>query len=103
MQCHGSSHDVRRCAYSGGLSRRPTLRIDREKLAWAAGFFDGEGTTFAKSTTERPGYHQLSVSVPQAGSTTPVVLERFRDSVLGMVRIAPPSSDRAHNWRATGF
>jgi hypothetical protein len=88
----------------GELTRlRQSLRIDREKLAWAAGFFDGEGTTFAKSDTDRPGYHQLSVSVPQAGDSTPLVLERFRDSVLGMGRIDPPGIDGAYRWRSRGF
>ncbi|HEY8806697.1 MAG TPA: hypothetical protein VIN70_03840 [Candidatus Limnocylindria bacterium] len=85
------------------MERRRSLRIDRERLAWAAGFYDGEGTTFAKSDSDRPGYHQLYVSVPQAGISTPRVLERFRSSLFGMGRIDPPSTNGAYVWRARGF
>jgi hypothetical protein len=84
------------------LDRR-SLRIDHERLAWAAGFFDGEGSTFAKSDRDRPGYHQLGVSVPQAGTSTPLVLERFKSSLFGMGRIDPPSANGAYVWRARGF
>ena len=41
-------------------------KIDPLELAWAAGFFDGEGTTMARSTSDRPGYRQLNLTVPQS-------------------------------------
>ena len=85
------------------MTRTRALRVDHECLAWAAGFFDGEGTTFAKSDRDRPGYHQLCVSVPQAGTSTPLVLERFRTAMFGMGRIDPPSKSGAYLWRARGF
>lgn len=56
-----------------GIVREPSLPtdvprpLDQELLAWAAGFFDGEGTTIAKRDTRRPNYTQLDVSVPQTG------------------------------------
>lgn len=86
------------------MERRRPLRIDREQLAWAAGFFDGEGSTFAKSDRDRPGYHQLGIAVPQAGTTVPTVLLRFQDAMLGMGRIdAPATMGGRYVWRARGF
>lgn len=49
-----------------------------EALAWAAGLFDGEGTTSASDQWDTP-----HVSVAQAGEGQPEVLERF----LGIVRV----------------
>lgn len=77
--------------------------LDRELLAWAAGFFDGEGTTFAKSEKRRPGYFQLQVAVPQSGGDQPPeVLERFRDAALGTGRMDPRNPDGVYCWRARG-
>lgn len=53
----------------------------RERLAWAAGFFDGEGC-FSYSKSSR----SICVSVAQAH---PEVLERFRDAV-GLGRLYGP-------------
>src|SRR5712664_1220136 len=64
-----------------------------ERLAWAGGFFDGEGSTFARSETARPGYRQLSVVVPQAGGfVVPEVLTRFAEALPGLGRIGGPSN-----------
>lgn len=54
---------------------RDSRRIwpDREELAWATGFFDGEGCF---SYMERARY-----GVATIGQTDPRVLERFRDAV----------------------
>ena len=85
------------------MPRQGSLRIDHEKLAWAAGFFDGEGSTIARTDSRRPAYRQLVVAVPQAGATTPQVLERFQAAMLGMGRIDPPSSAGTFSWRSRGF
>lgn len=67
-------------------------------------FFDGEGSTFAKSDSDRPGYFQLSVTVPQSGRDgTPEVLLRFQRAVLGMGVIDAPNKDFVYRWRARGF
>jgi hypothetical protein len=76
--------------------------LDRELLAWAAGFFDGEGSTIAKGTRARPHYHQLLLSVPQSGSQLPEVLERFQQAALGTGRIDGPNSDGVWWWRPRG-
>ena len=59
------------------------MNLNREELAWAAGFFDGEGT--CHTWTSRPGAAKhgrtcgLIVSQVEAGP-----LERFQKAVLGI-------------------
>src|SRR5713226_1944931 len=73
-------------------------RIDHAQLAWAAGFFDGEGSTIAYEC--RPGYLRLVVSVPQfGGSTTPEVLFRFKHAMLGLGEIVPQNEGMCV-WRS---
>lgn len=59
--------------------------VNREELAWAAGFFDGEGTTGVK-TGKRPA--------PQAhlSQTDKRPLERFQKAVFGCGIILGPYS-----------
>lgn len=76
---------------------------DPIELAWAAGFFDGEGTTIARSEIARPGYHLLQVTVPQRGADgVPEVLLRLQRAVLGLGTIDRPFG-AIHRWRARGF
>src|SRR5438067_5383028 len=76
--------------------------LDQELLAWAAGFFDGEGTTIARTDGRRPDYFQLDVSVPQNGrDAIPFVLQKFQRAMLGVGAIyAEP--DGLYKWRAGG-
>lgn len=78
--------------------------LDEELLAWAAGFFDGEGSTIARNHSRRPHYKQLVVSVPQSGrdATPPDVLVRFRTAVLGMGEIVEPNAEHVWVWRSRG-
>ena len=77
---------------------------DLAELAWAAGFFDGEGSTIAKSDSDRPGYYQLVVTVPQSGRDgVPEVLLRFQRAVLGMGVIDRADAKSVLRWRARGF
>jgi hypothetical protein len=70
-----------------------------ERLAWAGGFFDGEGSTFAKSEAARPGYRLLNVAVPQRGDAiAPKVLTRFMVAMNGMGRISRPFN-HLYQWR----
>ena len=79
------------------------LPLDQEPLAWAAGFFDGEGTTFARTDSDRPGYRQLDVSVPQCGhDRVPEVLLKYQRSMRGVGRIYGPNRTDVYVWRAGG-
>lgn len=53
--------------------------MDREQLAWAAGLFDGEGSTGLHKIKTGGTARSCSLSVAQAYS--PEVLGRFRDAV----------------------
>ena len=56
------------------------INLNREELAWAAGFFDGEGHTHLSN-----GY-QLTIAISQSSSNR-AVLERFRNAIGGFGRI----------------
>lgn len=64
------------------------------ELAWAAGFFDGEGcahiawTTVSKRTGKTLAYPQVSIS--QSGESGKEILERFNDAVGGIGRLYGP-------------
>lgn len=74
--------------------------IDQAELAWAAGFFDGEGSTIARTYTDRPGYYQLNVTVPQAcAHGVPPSLLRFQLAMLGMGEINGPAADDLYMLR----
>lgn len=76
--------------------------LDQELLAWAAGFFDGEGSTIARTDGRRPHYYQLQVSVPQLGrEQVPAVLVKFQRAMLGTGRISPQERD-LYRWSAGG-
>lgn len=70
----------------------PAVVLDRAELAWAAGFFDGEGSTMVHRDESRPGYLRLEVCVPQSGhgGGVPSVLIRFQNAVGGFCRIVGP-------------
>src|SRR5947209_5391342 len=86
--------------------REVTLR-----LAWAAGFFDGEGCTGFRSDTRRHTSERIAISVTQQSSTAaiiPSVLQRFHRAVGGAGAIAAACLDErsgtfAHQWRASSF
>ncbi len=61
--------------------------IDTHELAWAAGFFDGEGSTSLHGSGRR--VRQPRLSVPQA---EPFTLDRFRRAVFCIGRIGQPRS-----------
>lgn len=58
--------------------------MNREELAWAAGFFDGEGTTSAFMHVNR---WQIQLAVSQNNLDT---LERFQAAVHGVGKIYGP-------------
>jgi hypothetical protein len=58
-----------------------------EEAAWAAGFFDGEGSILIEGDPRRPA---VTMSIPQASASgVPEVLERFR-AIVGTGTISGP-------------
>jgi len=82
----------------------PAVVLDRTELAWAAGFFDGEGSTIVHADKSRPGYLRLEVRVPQSGqgAGVPAVLLRFQAAVGGMGEIVGPEKDDIYKWVSRG-
>lgn len=77
--------------------------LDQELLAWAAGFFDGEGTTIARTDSRRAEYFQLDVSVPQSGPHgVPEVLVKFQRAMLGVGFTYPQPRGDKYKWCAGG-
>lgn len=57
---------------------------NREELAWAAGFFDGEGSTSLSKYRSQPTSPGLAVSIGQIGREA---LDRFQRAVEGLGRV----------------
>lgn len=76
-----------------GLPDRP-VAIDRVELAWAAGLFDGEGTTFV---TKRG---HLRVAITQAAEKEPpAVLHRFHAAVGAIGYVYGPIREKNRNFQ----
>lgn len=77
----------------------------REDLAWAAGFFDGEGTTisgtFYKPNRLNPQkkYHTINLIVTQKN---PELLHKFKD-IVGVGKVYGPDSRGIHRYKVTSF
>jgi hypothetical protein len=78
-----------------------------EQAAWAAGFFDGEGTI---GLVGRPGQPGAAMSIQQASSCgVPETLERFREivragSITGPRMVASPWSRLPqYRWQVGRF
>jgi hypothetical protein len=71
--------------------------LNREELAWAAGFFDGEGSIGCYITSNGKSYRSPRLMI-QIAQTDPEVLERFRDSV-GVGRVTGPFSPKTEKSR----
>lgn len=61
--------------------RIPGWRADREELAWAAGFCDGEGSFQIDLKGFRNGIRRKPHPRFELGQTEPHILERFRTAV----------------------
>jgi hypothetical protein len=77
------------------------FKPNREELAWAAGFFDGEGSIHlgpaypGKTNRKCP-----RIGIGQSGEHAPALLKRFQDAVGGLGSIGGPYEkygDKAFN------
>lgn len=76
-----------------------------ESLAWAAGFFDGEGSVYLAKHRTHSGYVRLEAAITQShGGGPPPVLTDFQ-SILGVGRVrgpypAPAGHLPVYRWKA---
>lgn len=95
------------CAVLGtAVPRQGSASRDRdESIAWAAGLFDGEGSTCLVRHGSHAGYFVLEANISQSSrSGEPEVLRRFRETFgLGHVYGPYAPADRSHapvyKWR----
>lgn len=62
--------------------RNRRMNVNREALAWAAGFFDGEGSIYCswvRGQSNENKHRRLFIGISQSGD--PQTLHRFRDAV----------------------
>lgn len=90
------------CSLAGALSGAPAPTdigemMKETELAWAAGFFDGEGTTCCVFNNE---YRSIRLSVPQ-NEVEP--LERFQRAIGGLGVIYPPYTGSTYSLQITGW
>lgn len=97
--------------HCGSVESGRTWRDLTLQLAWASGFFDGEGCTGSGADVRRPNSARIYVTVGQQSKVreiVPSVLTRFQQAVGGMGYIRKPYFDErsgtfAHQWRADSF
>lgn len=78
--------------------------FDPLQIAWAAGFFDGEGSTIAYFPNKKSRYMRLQATVPQSGQgEVPKVLVRFQAAMLGLGKIVGPNEHGIYVWKSRGL
>lgn len=93
-----------------GIYARPpaVARTESHRVAWAAGLFDGEGSTWADlyQGIDACSYTPVVCVRQSSGSGIPEVLTRFKRAVGGLGKINGPWSEPDHTdsyqWRLTG-
>lgn len=86
---------------SADVAARP--QSESEEIGWAAGLFDGEGSTCLLKHRSHDGYFVGEVSVTQGGVEVPEVLERFH-TVVRVGRVYGPmeqegASGHVYRWK----
>ena len=71
------------------------MKISREEIIWAAGFFDGEGNVHVGTITENG--HQYKILRVQVGQTDKQVLNRFQKALFGLGKIYGPYKSNHSN------
>jgi hypothetical protein len=72
--------------------------VDDHEIAWAAGFFDAEGTACSSQRLDRPS-RERQMAVYQGGrEAIPEALLRFQRAVGGRGNITGPYRDRLFHW-----
>src|SRR5205814_9814301 len=102
-QLHKAAFEVGRVAPPAGRARW----TPPEQAAWAAGFFDGEGSVLIEGDARWPA---VAMSIPQASASgVPPVLEQFRDIVragtISGPRMVPSPWSKLpqYRWQLTRF
>ena len=63
--------------------------MDKEQVAWAAGFFDGEGTTYLRTRKGKGNRNYVCPTIRIGQSGDPEVLHKFKN-IFGIGRVNGP-------------
>lgn len=68
---------------AGSIPAAPTMKYNTHELAWAAGFFDGEGSLVLRHQVvhRKSGTYEYMRPLVSIGQVDPEVLHRFRKAV----------------------
>jgi hypothetical protein len=81
--------------HDGTMQGDPFSGTREIQLAWAAGFFDGEGTVGADQDPRTGRYRAINMEIPQSSANgVPDVLVRFRE-IIGVGNISGPHEPRS--------
>ena len=92
----------------GPVAASHTTPSSDEELAWAAGLFDGDGSTYFAKHKTHTGYVRAEMAVTQSSpSGMPEVLMRFRD-LVGIGAVSGPFGgnevwEPVYRWKAHKF
>lgn len=89
----------------------PDARTPAQELAWAAGFFDGEGNTQCSIRTRPNSLFKRGRSIKMSvGQVDPRPLYRFHIAINGLgkicgpyVRVKRPKECSSYEWRVTNL
>lgn len=85
--------EVKRAEFRLALPHAPLSIVEElprsERLAWAGGLYDGEGSASLSAHRTHEGHFSPEVAVTQSGEMCPEVLERLRN-IMGRGRIYGP-------------
>jgi hypothetical protein len=75
------------------------IKLDQEELAWAGGFFSGEGSTYFRRNKRRNGksYGGPAIEITQCGSAETLI--RFNAAVGNLLTLYGPYYNRANTNR----
>ena len=99
---------VKRAEFERTLGRSLPIQVwpgsMSEELAWAGGFFDGEGSTYLEKHRTHPGYFYPVLYVPQSAVGIAAELLRLRSAMGGIgnisgVRQNGPDRKPYRRWR----
>lgn len=75
------------------------MNLTRENVAWAAGFFDGEGHVIRYALANKKQYPMFGIGLDQ---NDPELLNRFID-IFGVGKVVARKNRKCHNLRYTSF
>ena len=88
-----------RTLFHGKINRAKMPRRESHEKAWAAGFFDGEGSThvaWVKARKDKDPLCYVQLSIGQAGPLGGKILSRFGEAISNLGKLYGPYKPMKH-------